>query len=186
MADDGSPMMEMDGVGSESGDIRHLFSYNLQRLAGMSSRVASLSLERDHGLTVQEWRTLAVLDFLEAAPLHLLAHRAGVQKSQMSRLITDLEERKLVCREPHPVDKRSVLLRLTANAQDLVREVLASSRSRNDLMLSYLDAEERKYLMRLMGRVIQGTSRLLADVKGETDTAVPGTLAPATFYEPDA
>ena len=127
MANDNSAIVEMDGVGTGSGDIRHLFSYNLQRLAGMSSRIASLSLEGDHALTVQEWRTLAVLDFLQAAPLHLLAQRAGVQKSQMSRLVTDLEERGLVCREQHPTDKRSVLLRLTPKAQDLVRGDLGIS-----------------------------------------------------------
>src|SRR5262249_1271298 len=61
-----------DGVGVEGDDIRHLFSYNLQRLAGLSSRIASLKIREGYDLSTIEWRALAVLDFLEAAPLHLL------------------------------------------------------------------------------------------------------------------
>ena len=176
-------IMEMDGIGSEAGDIRHLFTYNLQRLAGMSSRIAALSLDKEFGLTVQEWRTLAVLDFLEAAPLHLLAQRAGVQKSQMSRLITDLDERGLIEREQHPKDKRSVLLSLSDEARDLVRRVLVSSRDRNTRMLAHLDEAERKLLMQLIGKVILGTAEVLDDIKDDIDAPLPGTFAPASLYQ---
>lgn len=183
MAQDTNDNMELDGIGSDSDDIRHLFTYNLQRLAGMSSRIASLSLDKEFGLTVQEWRTLAVLHFLEAAPLHLLAQRAGVQKSQMSRLITDLEERGLIARERHPKDKRSVLLRLSDSAQELVGRVLIASRDRNARMLTHLDIAERKLLMQLMGKVMLGTSELLEKVKEEDEAPLPGTFAPASLYK---
>lgn len=180
---DGAGTMALDGIGTDGGDIRHLFTYNLQRLAGMSSRIASLSLEGEFGLTVQEWRALAVLDFLEASPLHLLAQRAGVQKSQMSRLVTDLEERGLIEREQHPKDKRSVLLRLSGEAQDLVRRVLAASRDRNARMLAHLDEGERRVLMQLMGKISLGTAEVLEEMKAEGDIPLPGTFAPASLFQ---
>ncbi|MBW6417024.1 MarR family winged helix-turn-helix transcriptional regulator [Celeribacter sp. PS-C1] len=185
MTEDNTVITELDGIGSDAGDIRHLFTYNLQRLAGMSSRIASLSLEKDFNLTVQEWRALAVLDFLNAAPLHLLAQRAGVQKSQMSRLVIDLEDRGLVVREKHPKDKRSVLLRLSDEAQALVQRALVASRDRNARMLAHLDDAERKLLMHLVGKVIIGTSEALDEVKDENETPLPGTFAPASLYQQD-
>ena len=53
-------------------------------------------------------------------------------------------------------------------------------------MLSELNEEERQQLMRLMGRVIIGTSRLLAETKNPAEAPLPGTLAPASFYEPES
>ena len=169
--------------GSKLAFPRHLFSYNLQRLAGVSSRIASLTLETEFGVTVQEWRTLAVLDFLDAAPVHLLAQRAGVQKSQMSRLVTDLENRELVVREKHPTDKRSVLLRLTPKATQLVRDILASSRERNDQMLSHLDHDERVQLMKLLGKATRGTAELLDKMKSPEHSDLPLAPAPASLFE---
>ncbi|MBB4122052.1 MarR family winged helix-turn-helix transcriptional regulator [Martelella radicis] len=175
----------LDGIGPEDGDIRHLFSYNLQRLAGMSSRIASLALERDFGVTVQEWRTLAVLDFLDAAPLHLLAQRAGVQKSQMSRLINDLEERDMVAREQHPRDKRSVVLQLTPEAKDLVKRILKKSRERNEHMLRELSQDERQSLMRLIGKITTATAETLDHYKQESDDSLPRSYASASLYLPE-
>ena len=36
-----------DGIGTDDDDIRHLFSYNLQRLAGVSSRIAHMTIRPD-------------------------------------------------------------------------------------------------------------------------------------------
>lgn len=173
----------LDGIGSESDDIRYLFSYNLQRLAGISSRIASLELKDRFGLSVIEWRALAVLDFLNGATLNLLAQRAGVQKSQMSRLVADLEQSGYIEREMHPTDKRSTILQLSAKGKKLVRAVLDHSRERNRKMLSTLSAEERRVLMTLVGKVTHQASSYLEDIKLQEDQLVPQDPAPASLFE---
>lgn len=177
------PPREMDGVGEGGDDIRHLFSYNLQRLAGLSSRIASLSMRADYDLTTIEWRALAVLDFLVQAPLHLLAQRAGLQKSQMSRLVADLEQAGLVRRVSHPSDKRSILLMLSPEGKALVARVLASSRERNDRMLSLLDPQERRMLMQLIGKVTVGSVAYLRQLKSDDRDGAPNDPEPPSLFE---
>lgn len=173
-----------DGIGNEGDDIRHLFTYNLQRLAGLSSRIAMLGLQADHGLSIAEWRALAVLDFLGVAPMYVLARSAGVQKSQMSRLVTGLEKRGLVQREQHPSDRRSIILGLSAEGKSVVKDVLAEGRERNRRMLAALAEEERCTLMHLLGKVTVTTERFLQELKAGTgEAALPKPEPVSLFHE---
>ncbi|TRW94579.1 MarR family transcriptional regulator [Paracoccus sp. M683] len=133
-------------------------------------------------LNVQDWRAMAVLDFLGVTPLHTLAKRAGVQKSQMSRTVSALEEKGFVEREINPEDKRSIHLRLTPRGQGVVREVLQASRERNRQMLSELTDGERGELMRLMEKVTIGSLAHLRRLKGE-ESQGRRPPPPATIFE---
>lgn len=170
-----------DGIGDDSGDIRHLFSYNLQRLAGVSSRIANLTLLPDFQINTLGWRAMAVLDFLGIATLQLLAHRAGVQKSQMSRIVTGLEASGLIERAENPKDKRSVHLRLSAKGKDSVRAILADSRERNRAMLRGLTEAERLTLMALLEKVTIGSLAYLRELKGQDESYDPPP--PETAFE---
>ncbi|MCB1970449.1 MAG: MarR family transcriptional regulator [Geminicoccaceae bacterium] len=171
----------VDGIGQDDDDIRYLFSYNLQRLAGLSTRIALLEIKPSFGINIHDWRAMAVLDFLDVAPLHTLAKRAGVQKSQMSRTVSALEERGFIAREINPDDKRSVHLRLSPKGLRLVRDVLKASRERNRHMLSQLSEDDRCELMRLMEKVTVGSLAYLRELKGEGKRHRPPP--PATIFE---
>jgi len=173
----------LDGIGDETSDIRHLFSYNLQRMASVSSLIATRYMLDDFQLTVQEWRALAVLDFLGDAPLYIIAQRAGIQKSQTSRLITDLSKRGYIQRKRHPSDKRSTLLSLTETGKDLVQRILAQSRVRNRRMLGSLNDEERRQLMLLLGKAMNSSFRYLEELKQDVTNTYDAPTELASFYE---
>lgn len=137
----------------------------------------------DFTLTVQEWRALAVLDFLGDAPLNMLAQRAGIQKSQTSRLIADLSKRGFIQRKRHPSDKRSTLLSLTQTGADLVQQVLAQSRIRNRKMLDGFTEDERIQLMALLGKAINSSFRYLEELKHDVTDTYEETTEPASFFE---
>ena len=172
-----------DGIGGVDGDIRDLFSYNLQRLAGVSTRIALLAIKPRFDLNMHDWRAIAVLDFLGAAPLQVLAQRAGVQKSQMSRTAAALEARGLITRKDNPRDKRSTLLTLTEDGKRIAAEVLAVSHERNRRMLAYLDQSEREQLMALMEKVTLGSLEFLSELKGVSDEDDVQTPEPRTLFE---
>jgi DNA-binding MarR family transcriptional regulator len=162
----------------EIGDIRDLFSYSLQRLAGISTRIALLEIKPAFGLNVHDWRAIAVLDYLRAAPLQVLAQRAGVQKSQMSRTVTALEKIGLVEKSPNPEDGRSSLLVLTEKGRSTVRQVLAASRERNDRMLAYLDDRERVLLAELIVKATRGSLEVLGELRGRSGNGHGAAAAP--------
>ena len=172
---------EIDGIGRDGDDIRYLFSYNLQRLAGISSRIALLDIKPGFGINIHDWRAMAVLDFLGIAPLHTLAKRAGVQKSQMSRTVSALEDKGFISRETNPDDKRSINLRLAPKGRKLVADILRAARERNRQMLRELTPDERSELMRLMEKVSVGSLAYLRDLKSETEPRRPPP--PTTIFE---
>lgn len=138
-------------------DARDLFSFQLQRLAALSSRIAILSIGPRYRLTVREWRALAVLDYLKEAPLQLLANHSGLLKSQMSRVVSGLIDRGLISRSENPEDGRSILLRLSSEGREIVTKILADSEHRNEMMLSSLSLEDRSHLQKSLQAVFKSS-----------------------------
>lgn len=147
------------------GDIRDLFSFQLQRLAGLSTRIAALSIRPRFGITSREWRALAVLSYLHEAPLQELARHSGLLKSQMSRTVAGLIDRGLAQRSANPEDGRSILLRLSPDGKRMADEILAMSRGRNDRMLASLSPGERQLLMELLHRVFRTSHDHYAEIR---------------------
>ena len=79
--------------------IRELLSYKLHVVANLLSRGAELRYRREFGVSLWEWRAIALLGASrEPQSLNALAAAAGVDKSQMSRVISGLNARRLVLR----------------------------------------------------------------------------------------
>jgi len=149
-----NPSMHLNsGKAAPSFDMRDLFSVQLQRLAGLSTRIAAMTIPQHFNVTLLEWRTLAILDYLDSATLVRVARHAGVLKSQMSRVVSQLADRGLLVRQPNPDDGRSSLLCLTVEGQAMVMAILKDSTHRNERMLDGLSDEEREQLIALIKRV---------------------------------
>lgn len=134
---------EDDGVGTPESDIRSLFSFTLQRLASLSTKIATRSVYEPYGLSIPEWRVLAVLGYLGEVSVMTVAKHAAVLRTQLPRVTSELEKRGLVHRKSNPDDGRSALLSLTETGRVTVDEILRKSRERNEAMLADLSQEER-------------------------------------------
>ena len=81
-------------------EIRDLLSYRVHMVANLLSRGAELRYRREFGVSLWEWRTIALLGAAdEALSLGHLAHAAGIDKSQMSRVVSGLAQAALVLRD---------------------------------------------------------------------------------------
>ena len=157
-SNDANALGEEDGVGSSDSDIRALYSFTIQRLASISTRIAQASIYEPHGLGIADWRVLAVLDYLDRPTVLTVSAHAAILRTQLSKVLAGLEARGLVRREVNPQDGRSFRLDLTDEGRALVAALLDASRARNEAMLADLDAGERAQLMRLTRKVL-ATSR---------------------------
>ena len=146
-------------------DIRDLFSFELQRLAGLSTRIAALSIRPKYGITAREWRALAVLKYLGEVPLQELAKQSGLLKSQMSRTVSAMIERGYILKTANPEDGRSILLKLSPEGTSLSQEILTDSFERNEHMLSSLSHAERQILVELLQRVGRNSAHYFHDLK---------------------
>ncbi len=78
--------------------IRDLLSYRLHVVANLLSRGAELRYRREFGVSLWEWRTVALLGGAHGAQsLNELARAAGIDKSQMSRVVSGLAAARAWC-----------------------------------------------------------------------------------------
>jgi DNA-binding MarR family transcriptional regulator len=112
--------------------IKDLLSYRLHMVANLLSRGAELRYRREFGVSLWEWRTIALLG-AGKAPLSLnhLAHAAGIHKSQMSRVVSGLTKRKLVVRDSNAQDARGVHLTLSRSGRKLYQGLIEAAAERD-------------------------------------------------------
>jgi len=132
--------------------LKELFSYRLNRLAYVSSRIA------------------AGLNESRAAPdmsLNAVAREANIDKSQASRTVSELIERGLICRSADSQDGRGVSLDLTRTGRALYEEMFPAAVQRNEAMLSVLSPAERDEMERMLDKLTAHALEMLNEFKAE-------------------
>ena len=110
--------------------IRDLLSYRIHRLANALSRGAALRYRHEFGVSLMEWRILALLGGFAPMTLRDLSLESGLDKAQASRAVKTLVERGLVEREPGRVDAREVALRLSPEGARVEEGLMRAARER--------------------------------------------------------
>ena len=131
--------------------IRELLSYRLHQVANLLSRGAEMRYRRECGVSLWEWRTVALLGGAGGPQsLNELARAAGMDKGQMSRVVSGLTARKIVFREADASDARGIRLSLTRSGKALYRKLIAAAAERNSAFLGCLSANEQACLEQAM------------------------------------
>ena len=86
-----------------------------------------------------------------------LAEMAGVTRATMTGLIDTLERDGLVKREPDPDDRRMMFVHLTPAGQALLARVLPPYFQQMAAFLRPLSEPERKTLVKLLAKIVQGS-----------------------------
>lgn len=76
------------------------------------------------GVSLQEWRALAVLHEYGALTMGEIARRTSIPPASMTRLVAGMENRKLVKRERTLGNQRSVHVRLLHPGRSIVEELI--------------------------------------------------------------
>jgi DNA-binding MarR family transcriptional regulator len=134
--------------------IKELLSYRLHQVANLLSRGAEMRYRREFRVSLWEWRTVALLGGAgEPQSLNDLARAAGMDKGQMSRVVSGLTARKIVFRETDANDARGIRLSLTRDGRKLYRRLIGAAAERNKAFLGCLSAKERVCLEQAMGKL---------------------------------
>jgi DNA-binding MarR family transcriptional regulator len=148
-------------------EIRELISYRLHTVANLLSRGAELRYRRQFGVSLWEWRTVALLGAV-AEPLSLnhLAHSAGIHKSQMSRVVSGLTRRKLVLRAASSTDGRGVQLTLSRTGRRLYEGLISAATERDETFNNCLSKDEKEILERCLSKLAGQARELIQKEKG--------------------
>lgn len=151
MADD-TPDKTPAGAGASL----RLPSYLPYRLSVASNKASGLiarAYQAKFGLSIWEWRVIAVLG--EGRPLtaQALCEATAMDKVTVSRAIRALDERGLVQRKPNPGDKRASDVTLTVQGGEVYAEVAPLALRYEQTLLEGFSDDERHQLMALLEKL---------------------------------
>jgi len=130
-----------------------LVSFRLHSVANLLSRGAAMRYRREFGVTLWEWRTIALVGASPELSLNELAKVAGLDKSQVSRVVAGLTERELVLRRADSSDGRGIRLSLTTDGQRLYERLIEAANERNRVVLGALTDDDCIALDRVLGKL---------------------------------
>jgi DNA-binding MarR family transcriptional regulator len=117
-------------------------------------------LRTEFDTTLPRFDVLAQLDAAEAAlTMGELSARLMVTSGNVTGLIDAMESEGLVARQPHPTDRRSTLIGMTAQGRDLFDRMAPAHAGWIEAMMAGMSHAEVNTLMKLMGRLKASAAR---------------------------
>ena len=133
------------------------------RLSVLSNRVSS-AIAREYserfGLSIPEWRVMAVLGQTPGLSSRAVATRTAMDKVQVSRAVASLVESKRVQKQLDSEDGRVARLSLTAKGRAIYDEVVPLALHLEGVFLAALTPQERAVFDKLMAKLDKQVSQL--------------------------
>lgn len=141
--------------------IEDVITFRLNVLVSIGERAGHQWSERMFGLSLNEWRVLALVRGRAPCRASDIADLLCMDKSQASRVIKALLKAKLIQNLPDPSDGRAVALRTTTKGEKLYEEVMAEVLRSNERILAPLSPDEVAAFSSTLDKLIDHSRDLL-------------------------
>jgi len=131
-------------------DLDRFVPYRLSVLTNRVSSAIARQYSERFGLTIPEWRVMAVLGGTPGLSAREVATRTAMDKVQVSRAVASLMRAKRVARGGDKSDGRVTRLWLSAKGRAIYDEIVPLALHLEELFLSALSAQERRAFDRLL------------------------------------
>jgi DNA-binding MarR family transcriptional regulator len=146
--------------------LRDYLPYRLAVTSNQVSRLIARAYQDRFGLTIWEWRVIALLGEAEPMTAQALSDIAAMDKVSVSRAVKTLVERDLVVQAEREADRRSRDLHLTEAGRRTYREIMPVALDAEADLLTGLDDAEIAKLAHMLDILRQRAAELLADGNG--------------------
>ena len=128
---------------AEPFELEDFLPYRLSVLTNTISQGIAASYRDEHGISVTEWRILAVLGRYPGLTASEVVERTAMDKVSIHRGVKSLLEKRLLERKPDPDDRRRQRLLLTpTDGQAVLSDVIPRARAFEKKLLDALDPDE--------------------------------------------
>ncbi len=145
------------GAGDTRGDTRLVLEDFLPYRLSVLSNTVSYGIEQLYkdrfGLSVPEWRALAVLGRFAPMTASDIAGRSAMDKVQVSRAVSKLLASGLVIASQDKSDRRRTWLKLSAKGRAMHGEITPLVLAREAELKEELDVDEQAMLERLLAKL---------------------------------
>lgn len=134
--------------------------YRLSILSNRVSRAIATRYAKTFGLTIPEWRIIAVLGRRPGLTAKEVAEATEMDKVAVSRAVARLVEAKRVAARADAQDARRQILSLTAQGESVHARIAPIALAAEEKLLSALDVRERTQLDALLDRLLKAAKEL--------------------------
>ena len=140
--------------------LEHFVPYRLSVLTNIVSMSIAEAYEREFGLSIPQWRVIAVLARYPNLSAIEVAERTAMDKVAVSRAVQGLLANRRLVRAYDSGDRRRTRLRLSNAGQSVYTRVAPLALSYEKKLLAALSPTDRRVLDRLLGRLVDRAKAL--------------------------
>jgi DNA-binding MarR family transcriptional regulator len=134
--------------------------YRLSILSNRTSTLVAESYKDRFGLSITEWRIMAVLGEYPGVSADEISLKTQIEKSLISRAISKLLKRNLIQRQISKEDKRRSQIELSTMGFDVYSQIVPLSLKYEQQLLSCLSLQEQEDLSNLIDRLYAHADKL--------------------------
>jgi DNA-binding MarR family transcriptional regulator len=142
--------------------LEQFLPYRLSILTNTVSNTIAREYRDLFGLSVPEWRVMAVLGRFGPLTASEACERTAMDKVTVSRAVSHLIEQKLVRRDPDHDDRRRSILKLTPKGARTHREIVPIAQGREAELAEALTPGEWRNLDKLLAKLQRRASEIAA------------------------
>lgn len=136
-------------------ELETFLPYRLSVLSNTVSQAIAQIYEERFGLSVTEWRAMAVLGRYSGISAREVAMRTAMDKVAVSRAVARLMEKGLIERDTAEHDRRQSVLQLSSGGWAIYDQVAPLALEHEQRLLAHLDADEKRWLARILDKLWQ-------------------------------
>lgn len=150
-------------------DLDAFLPYRLSVTSNLVSRLFARRYAEEFGLTIAEWRVMAVVGADGTASASDVRARTGMDKAKVSRAVTALLARRLLRHTPHTGDRRVEPLALSAAGRAMFEAIVPRARALEAELAAGLAPAQAAALEAALRHIAARATALGADPGGGPD-----------------
>lgn len=140
--------------------LREFLPYRLSVVSERISRLFAERYEREFGLSIPEWRVIAILGEHTSLGTQDVIEATGMDRVRVSRAVIRLADKGLLTRKAPAGDKRAQLLRLSRRGVSIYAKVVPLAQDLQRELAAKLGSEEMQVLGRILAKLHESADEL--------------------------
>lgn len=138
--------------------LEEFLPYRLSVLANQVSQGIARTYSERFGLSIPEWRVIAILGRFDHIPATAVAERAAMDKVAVSRAVRQLLDLGLIQRRDGREDRRAKPLTLTVTGRRVYEAIAPAALDFEARLLAALTATEQRSLDRILTKLVRASA----------------------------
>lgn len=133
--------------------LEEFLPYRLSVLTNRISQTLAGIYQERFGITIPEWRVMAILGRHAPLSSNLIAERGRMDKAKVSRAVSRLLDAGMITRETDPRDNRLLILKLSTRGKRIYAKIAPLALAWEQELMDGLDDQDKKAINRILNKL---------------------------------